>query len=122
MNRSVLPLALAVVALTLLAPLLRAVDAPVQPNFVLILMDDMGYGDIGPFNAKTKNRTPNLDGMAKEGMKLTSFYAAPVCTPSHITSAKLMRALRQFGCLQPSDLRTSMWRILSCQGFISSTK
>ena len=45
-------------------------------------MDDMGYGDIGPFNPKTKNRTPNLDRMAKEGMKLTSFYAAPVCTPS----------------------------------------
>ena len=45
-------------------------------------MDDMGYGDIGPFNSDTKNRTPNLDRMAKEGMKLTSFYAAPVCTPS----------------------------------------
>jgi arylsulfatase A-like enzyme len=41
----------------------------------------MGYGDIGPFGSK-KNRTPNLDRMAKEGMKLTSFYAAPVCTPS----------------------------------------
>ena len=32
-------------------------------------MDDMGYGDIGPFGSK--NRTPNLDRMAKEGMKLT---------------------------------------------------
>ena len=30
------------------------------PNFVLILMDDMGYGDIGPFNPKTPNRTPQL--------------------------------------------------------------
>jgi arylsulfatase A-like enzyme len=53
-----------------------------KPNIVLILMDDMGYGDISPFNSKTPNRTPNLDRMAKEGMKLTSFYAAPVCTPS----------------------------------------
>jgi arylsulfatase A-like enzyme len=53
-----------------------------RPNIVIILMDDMGYGDIQPFNSKTKNRTPNLDRMAKEGMKLTSFYAAPVCTPS----------------------------------------
>jgi arylsulfatase A len=60
----------------------RAADTPAKPNFVLILMDDMGYGDIAPFNAKTKNRTPHLDSMAKEGMKLTSFYAAPVCTPS----------------------------------------
>ncbi len=41
----------------------------------------MGYGDIGPFGSKL-NRTPNLDRMTTEGMKLTSFYAAPVCTPS----------------------------------------
>ena len=47
------------------------------PNFVIIFIDDMGYGDIAPFGS-TKNRTPNLDQMAAEGMKLTSFYAAPV--------------------------------------------
>jgi arylsulfatase A len=41
----------------------------------------MGYGDIGPYGA-TKQRTPHLDRMAKEGMKLTSFYAAPVCSVS----------------------------------------
>ena len=51
------------------------------PNFVVILIDDMGYGDIGPYGSKL-NRTPVLDRMAAEGMKLTSFYAAPVCTPS----------------------------------------
>ena len=51
------------------------------PNFVVIFVDDLGYGDIGPFGSK-KNRTPNLDGMANDGMRLTSFYAAPVCTPS----------------------------------------
>jgi len=52
-----------------------------KPNFIIILADDLGYGDIGPFGSKV-NRTPNLDRMAREGMKLTSFYAAPVCTPS----------------------------------------
>ena len=52
---------------------------PEKPNFVVILIDDMGYGDIGPFGSKL-NRTPCLDRMAAEGMKLTSFYAAPVCT------------------------------------------
>jgi arylsulfatase A-like enzyme len=52
--------------------LLRAAESPVKPNIVLILPDDMGYGDIGPFDPKTKNRTPNLDRMAKEGMKFTS--------------------------------------------------
>ena len=53
-----------------------------KPNFVVIFIDDMGYGDIGPFGS-TLNRTPHLDRMAAEGLKLTSFYvAAPVCTPS----------------------------------------
>ncbi|MBE3098985.1 MAG: sulfatase [Planctomycetes bacterium] len=51
------------------------------PNFVVIFIDDMGYGDIEPYGSKV-NRTPNLVRMAAEGMKLTSFYAAPVCTPS----------------------------------------
>lgn len=53
-----------------------------RPNFVVIFIDDLGYGDIGPFGSET-NDTPNLDRMAAEGMRLTSFYvAAPVCTPS----------------------------------------
>ena len=53
-----------------------------QPNFVVIFIDDLGYGDIEPFGSKI-NRTPNLIRMAKEGRKLTSFYvASPVCTPS----------------------------------------
>jgi arylsulfatase A len=51
------------------------------PNFILINIDDLGYADIGPFGS-TINRTPHLDRMAKEGRKLTSFYAAPVCSPS----------------------------------------
>ena len=47
----------------------RAAD---QPNFVLIMADDLGYGDIGPFGSKV-NRTPNLDRMAAEGMRFTQF-------------------------------------------------
>src|ERR1017187_7459012 len=70
-----------ILALGVLAsPLPRAQAAP-QPNIILILADDMGYGDIASFGS-VKNRTPNLDRMAREGVKLTSFYAAPVCTPS----------------------------------------
>ena len=52
-----------------------------KPNVVIVFIDDMGYGDIGPYGA-TKQKTPNLDRMAREGMKLTSFYAAPVCSVS----------------------------------------
>ena len=74
------------IPLTLLAALsaalLTAAEPAVRaPNVVVIFIDDMGYGDIGPFGA-TKQRTPHLVRMAKEGMKLTSFYAAPVCSVS----------------------------------------
>ena len=59
-----------------------AIPAMAKPNLIVIFIDDMGYGDIGPFGS-TKNETPHLDRMAKEGMKLTSFYvASPVCSPS----------------------------------------
>ena len=55
---------------------------PNRPNFILIMADNLGYGDIGPFGSKL-HRTPNLDRMAREGRKLTSFYSASgVCTPS----------------------------------------
>ena len=54
---------------------------PRPPNMVVVFIDDLGYADIGPFGA-TKQKTPNLDRMAREGMKLTSFYAAPACSVS----------------------------------------
>jgi arylsulfatase A len=55
--------------------------AAAAPNFIVINIDDLGYADIGPFGS-TLNRTPNLNRMAQEGMKLTCFYGAPVCSPS----------------------------------------
>lgn len=63
-----------------------------KPNIVVILIDDMGYGDIGPFGF-TKAKTPALDRMASEGLKLTSFYAAPICSAS--------RAQILTGCYAP---------------------
>ena len=53
-----------------------------RPNFVIILADDLGYGDLGCYGHPTI-RTPHLDRMAAEGMRFTDFYAgAEVCTPS----------------------------------------
>ena len=53
-----------------------------QPNFVIIFADDQGYGDLSCFGSKTI-RTPNIDRLASEGRKFTSFMvASPVCTPS----------------------------------------
>lgn len=71
------------------APLEAAVQvegpaAARRPNVVLILADDMGYSDIGPYGA-SDIRTPHLDRLADEGVRLTNAYAtAPVCTPSRI--------------------------------------
>ena len=63
-----------------------------KPNFVIIFIDDMGYGDVQPFGSEV-NDTPHLNQMAAEGMKLTSFYAAPVCSAS--------RAQLLTGCYAP---------------------
>ena len=55
---------------------------PPRPNFIVLLCDDLGYGDLGCFGHPTI-RTPHLDRLAGQGMKLTHCYAAaPVCTPS----------------------------------------
>ena len=63
-----------------------------RPNIVVILIDDMDCGDVQPFGC-TNCETPALDQMANEGLKLTSFYAAPVCSAS--------RAQIQTGCYAP---------------------
>jgi arylsulfatase A len=61
--------------------LVTSATAATKPNFIIINIDDLGYADIGPFGSKL-NRTPHLDRMAAEGMKLKCHYAAPVCSPS----------------------------------------
>lgn len=60
-------------------------DDPVsRPNLIYIMADDLGYGDLGCFGQKTI-KTPNLDRLASEGMKLTSYYAGcTVCRPSRL--------------------------------------
>lgn len=73
-------LAAFVLALLLICSSLSA--APGQrPNIVLILADDLGYGDLGCYGHPSI-RTPNIDRLASRGVKLTSFYAAPTCGPS----------------------------------------
>src|SRR3954469_13174859 len=57
-------------------------QSPQRPNIVLLFTDDQGYGDVGCFGAKNF-KTPNLDRLASEGTRFTSFYVAqPVCTAS----------------------------------------
>src|SRR6059036_3664919 len=53
-----------------------------RPNIVFVLVDDMGYADLGCMGAKDI-KTPHIDRLASEGVKFTDFYCnAPVCTPT----------------------------------------
>ncbi len=57
--------------------------APERPNIVVILADDLGYGDVGCYNSQSKVPTPYLDQFAREGMRFSDAHsAATVCTPS----------------------------------------
>lgn len=85
----------ALLALVALVSLPASAARPERPNLIVINIDDLGYADIGPFGSKL-NRTPNLDRMAREGRRFTSFYAAPVCSPSRaalMTGSYAKRAL-----------------------------
>ena len=81
MNRAPLA-ALFFLALALMLAPVRQAAAQASPNIVLFFADDLGYGDLSSYGSPTI-LTPNLDRLATEGIKLTSFYAAaPACTPS----------------------------------------
>lgn len=68
--------------LLLIAEAATACEAPRPPNIVIILADDLGYGDLGCYGSK-EIKTPNIDAMASDGMKFTDFYVnAPVCSPT----------------------------------------
>src|SRR5699024_9282722 len=57
-------------------------DQHLKPNILLIVADDLGYGDLGVYGQQ-KIETPNIDKLAKGGMLFTQFYAgSPVCAPS----------------------------------------
>ena len=69
-------------ALSLAAWALLAAPAAAKPNVVLIVADDLGYAELGCYGQK-KIRTPNIDRLAREGMRFTQFYSgSPVCAPS----------------------------------------
>src|SRR5689334_1551789 len=75
-----------------------------QPNIVVILADDLGYGDLGCYGAGIS--TPNIDRVASEGVRFTQFdSASPVCTPAR-ASWMTGRYPTRFGLprvLDPSD-------------------
>jgi arylsulfatase A-like enzyme len=80
--RFVVSVFLAASCWAVLAMNLHAAPAPSPPNIVVILADDLGYGDVSCYGAE-KVRTPNIDRLAKEGLRLTDAHSSSAtCTPS----------------------------------------
>ena len=88
------------------AGLAAAANQP-PPNIVILLADDLGYSDIGCFGGEI--RTPNLDSLAKEGVRFTHFYNTARCCPSRATL--LSRPLRAPGRRRPHGQSPSTPRL-----------
>ena len=96
--------------ITLMILILSSTSIADKPNIIFIMADDLGYGDLGCFGQQ-RMKTPHLDQMAKEGMRLTQFYAgSTVCAPSRCV---LMTGLHTGHCfirgngkdnLRPTDV------------------
>src|SRR5688572_14691341 len=94
-------------------------QAPAKPNIVLILADDLGYGDLGCYGA-TEGITPNIDRLAAEGRRFTDGYScAPLCSPAR---AGLMtgRYPQRFGFeFNPLPRSRALWGIPDSQRLLS---
>ena len=85
--RMLLPVA---VVLAACSPGAGRVEAPVRPNIILILADDMGFSDLGSYGGEIP--TPNIDSLAAGGARFTQFYNNARCSPTRasLQSAKLV--------------------------------
>ena len=119
MKRAILPIILCVSAS------LRAVspaEVP-KPNIVIILADDLGYGDVSCYGA-TKIKTPNIDRLAHEGMRFTDAHtAASVCSPSRyglMTGRSPWRLHRKGNDYHIEAGRMTMASLVKAQGYRSA--
>jgi arylsulfatase A-like enzyme len=110
----------------LLVPLaaLHAADAPKQrPNIIVILADDLGYGDVGCYGAM-KIKTPNIDRLAREGIRFTDAHtAASICSPSRyglMTGRYPWRLHRRGNDYNLESGRLTMAALLKAQGYRSA--
>ncbi len=126
-TKQLIALLAAIAALTQAASSSKS-HAAAKPNIVIIFIDDMGYGDIGPFG-NTVNQTPNLDRMAREGLKLTQFYVSnTACTPSRsalMTGTYAHRIGMDGSVVFPGEARglhpdeITMAEMLKTQGYVT---
>ena len=118
-------MALRLAVLVVLAFAAPAAQSPSRPNIVMFIMDDLGYGDLGSYGAPDA-KTPNIDRLAREGVKFTDFYANHAnCSPTR-TAFITGRYQQRYGIespLAPNDQRhlppseTSLPRLLKNAGY-----
>lgn len=115
-------LSCALVVLAIIAPSTQTVT---RPNIVMFIMDDLGYGDLGSYGAPDA-KTPNIDRLAREGVRLTDFYANHANCSSTRTGFITGRYQQRYGIetpLRPNDPRhlppsdTSLPRLLKNAGY-----
>jgi len=97
------------------------VDENKPPNILIILADDLGYGDLSSFNPISKISTPNIDAIAKDGMKFTNAHAAGTwCVPSRyglLTGRFPFRNKREYTESMISPDRITMGKFLQQNGY-----
>lgn len=103
---------------------------PQRPNIVIILADDLGYGDVQSFNPNSKIPTPNLDKLARQGMRFTDAHSpSSVCTPTRyalMTGRYPWRSRLKAGVLPPLGLpliekgRLTLPAMLKTQGYATA--
>ena len=90
------------IILTFLGLTIQAAEQSIKPNIVIIFTDDQGYADLACYG-NTKNKTPRLDQLAKEGTRFTSFYSQTVCGPSRSALLTGRQPIRSGGWGMPAE-------------------
>ena len=107
MKHSAAFLLLTAVGLLFSCDVLRAAEPASKPNIILILSDDQGYGDASCYNDQSKVQTPNIDQIAKEGIRFTDGHSpASVCTPTRyaiLTGRHAWRGKLKLGVLRQDE-------------------
>ncbi|PYK62109.1 MAG: arylsulfatase [Verrucomicrobia bacterium] len=115
-------------ALTLSDGIVSGAQEPARPNFVIVFTDDQGYQDVGCFGSPNI-KTPNLDRMAREGMRFTDFYVGqPVCTASRAAlltgcypnRVGLLGALGPHSKIGISDQELTIAQVLKTRGYATA--
>ena len=107
-----------------------AAQSASRPNIVVILADDLGYGDLGSYNPAAKIPTPRLDQLAAQGLRLTDAHSpSAVCTPTRyglLTGRYPWRSRLKSGVLRPYDPplieagRLTLAQMLKAQGYATA--